>query len=108
MNQSNRVNVLLVANVSAGLIGALATIFMPFFSTLLLFFSAPAAHSAAIEIGMVAAVITPFVGIGGGFVFGALMALAYNMFGWALIPSRRPLEVVVKKEVAQVALRDVA
>ncbi|HEY6251338.1 MAG TPA: hypothetical protein VI685_15380 [Candidatus Angelobacter sp.] len=108
MKQINRVNVLFVASVSAILHGTLSLVFVPFFSTLLVSLTGPA-HLSAADAGMLLAVITPLVYAGAGFALGALMAIGYNMFCWALLPSRIEREVVVEEEVAvAVAVGDAA
>lgn len=107
MRGGNRVSVLFMAGVSAVLHGALAVVFVPFFSTLLAYLTLPA-HSEAVETGMVLAVITPLVWAGGGFVFGGLMACGYNMFCWALLPRRIEHEVVVEDMVVSAAVGDAA
>lgn len=107
MKGGNRVSVLFTAGASAVLHGALAVVFVPFFSTLLAYLALPA-HSEAVETGMVLAVITPLVWAGIGFVFGGLMAVGYNMFSWALLPRRIEREVVVEDMVASAAVGDAA
>lgn len=108
MKQSNRVNVLFVATISAIVHGALSIVFVPFFSTLLLSLSASATHSAATETGMLLAVITPLAYMGIGFAFGALMAFGYNMFVWALLPVVREPEVEFEEQVVAAAVGDAA
>lgn len=96
--QNKRVNVLLAATASAIVHAAMSVVFVPFFSTLLVSLVGPAASAAATDTGMTLAVLTPLIYGGVGFALGALMAVGYNAFVWALLPAPISKEVAVEEE----------
>jgi len=109
--QNNRINVLFVATATAIVHAAISVAFVPFFSTLLVSLIGSNASTAATDIGMTLAVLTPLIYAAVGFLLGALMALGYNAFVWALLPAPvRREEVVVEQEteIAAAAVGDAA
>jgi hypothetical protein len=79
MSRPQPINVFLVATVSAAIHGGAAVLFAPMLSVLLLVWGQVPARLQA-EDGMVFAVLAPILGAAFGFVAGAVMALAHNMF----------------------------
>ena len=104
MKKPKAINVLLVATVSAILHGAVAVVFVPCVSMLMLCFAEPPAALtstlASVENGMLFAVAAPFGYAAIGFLFGGLMAFMYNMFVSMLIRTE-PVVAIVAEEVLQ-------
>ncbi|HLJ30431.1 MAG TPA: hypothetical protein VKY85_27245 [Candidatus Angelobacter sp.] len=110
MKHPKMVDVFFVAKVSAIVHGALAVVFIPCFSMLMLSFGAPpaplTAAVAAVDNGMLFAVAAPFGYAAIGFVFGALMAFLFNRFVGMLIgtetepPARATAEEVLSAQSA--------
>jgi hypothetical protein len=83
MSRPQPINVVLVAATSAALHGGAAVLFVPSLSFLLLCWSGTPVPSKVIgqtETGMSLALLAPFVATAFGFIAGAAMAFAHNMF----------------------------
>jgi hypothetical protein len=111
--RETRINVLFVATVSAIVHGALAVVFVPLLSLLMLSFGAlpaPLSAAATADHGMVLALVAPFGYAGIGFVFGGMMAFLFNTFIKMLDTTQTPLKVVVEPvmEAEGAALGDAA
>ena|ERR1051325_11284800 len=83
MSRPQPINVVLVAATSAALHGGAAVLFVPTLSFLLLCWSGTPVPSKGIsqtETGMSLALLAPFIATAFGFIAGAAMAFAHNMF----------------------------
>ena len=81
MSRPQPVSVLLVASTSAALHGGVAVLSVPILSFILLCWNGTPGHTNAFtEAGMVIALLSPLIAAGVGFVAGALMAFAHNVF----------------------------
>jgi hypothetical protein len=97
MKETKPISVFLVATVTAALHGAVAVVFVPVLSFLMLLWgSAPAQLSSTITAagdGMVFAVIAPLGCTVFGFIAGAFAALTHNVFA-----KEQPRQMVVVRE----------
>lgn len=83
MSRPQPVSVLLVASASAAFHGGAAVLFVPALSFILLCMSGTpvqSADAAQTETGMVLALLAPVIATAFGFLAGAGMALAHNVF----------------------------
>jgi hypothetical protein len=83
MSRPQPVSVLLVAATSAAFHGGAAVLFVPVLSFILLCWSgAPSQSTESVqtETGMVFALLAPLIATVFGFIAGAVMALAHNVF----------------------------
>jgi len=99
VKQPRPVNVLFVAIASGALHLAMAVMFVPFLSMLMLSFGPQSAAPHALisaEQGMVCAVLAPFLYGAAGFGGGALMAFLFNMFVRMLSTNKPTVRIIVE------------
>jgi hypothetical protein len=99
VKQPKTVNVLFVASASSVLHGALAVVFVPFLSMLMLSLGAlpaPFHRVVSAEHGMAFALVAPIAYAAMGFALGAWMAFLFNMFVKMLVRTERPLKIAVE------------
>jgi hypothetical protein len=98
VKQPRPVNVLFVAIASGGLHLAMAVIFVPFLSMLMLSFGPQSSLHSLIssEQGMVCAILAPFLYGVAGFGGGALMAFLFNMFVRAHATNKTTVRIIVE------------